>query len=293
MRWKRVFGLLKETAYGWLGSESFQQGAALAFYGVFALAPTLIIAIAMAGILFGEDAARGQLVTTLESSLGPTVAKAIVESLKYVYVSRSGWSATLIGIGFVVFAATGLFTQLQAALNSIWGVRPRPGRGLWIIVRSRIVAFVVVVGIGLLMLVSLGANAVLVVVHRILPPATWPGGLDPWDGVNSILSIGLLTLLFAMIYKLLPDAIIAWRDVWVGAFITALLFSLGNFLMSLYFTIAAPALVYGAAGSLVVVMLWVYYSAQILLFGAEFTKNFANAYGQTMRPADYAVSRPM
>jgi membrane protein len=292
MRWKRVFRLLKETAYGWLGSESFQHGAALAFYGVFALAPTLVIVIAVAGILFGAEAAQGQLAETLATSLGPTVAQAIEETLKYVYVSRSGWAATLIGIGFVVFAATGLFAQLQMALNSIWGVQPRPGRGLWLTVRSRIVAFLVIVGNGLLMLVSLVANGVLGVLHRFLPPATVPGELYLWDGANWLLSLGLLTLLFAMIYKLLPDAIIAWRDVWVGAFITALLFAFGNFLICQYFCFAAPALVYGAAGSLVIVMLWVYYSSQILLFGAEFTKNFANAYGEPMRPADYAMRKP-
>jgi membrane protein len=141
------------------------------------------------------------------------------------------------------------------------------------------------------MLLSLIANAVLIVLYRFLPPAPGSEELYVWDGLQWFLSLGLLTLLFAMIFKLLPDAIIAWRDVWVGAFITALLFALGNFLICQYLCRFAPTFVYGAAGSLVVVMLWVYYSSQILLFGAEFTKNFANRYGEPMRPADYAMCR--
>jgi membrane protein len=292
MRWKNLIGLVTETAKGWFEEQTFQLGAALAFYGVFALAPTLVIAIAVAGMIFGEEAAQGQLTTTLEGSLGPVVAQAFAETLTYVHVSRSGLTATLVGFGLVLFAATGMFIQLQMALNVIWGVQPKPGRALRGMVRSRYFAFTLVLGVGALLLLSLIANAALIVLHGILPPASRSGELYLWDGVNWLLSLGLMTLLFAMIYKLLPDAIITWRDVWVGAFITALLFALGNYLICQYLCRAAPAFVYGAAGSLVVVMLWVYYSSQILLFGAEFTKHFANRHGEPMRPADYAMYRP-
>src|SRR5262249_26381720 len=215
----------------------------------------------------------------------------VTETLTYVHVTRSGWTATFIGFGLILVAATGLFTQLQMALNAIWGVQPKPGRALWDMVRSRFFAFVLVLGLGALLLLSLLANTVLITLHRLLTPSSAPGELYLWDGVNWFSSLGLLTLLFAMIFKLLPDAVITWRAVVVGAFITALLFALGNYLICQYLCRAAPAFVYGAAGSLVVVMLWVYYSSQILLFGAEFTKNFANKYGEPMRPAAYAMCR--
>jgi membrane protein len=292
MRWKDVIGLVKETIYDWVTGRTFELGAALAFYGVFALAPTLVIAIAVAGILFGEDAAKGRLDATLAEGLGPTVAQAITEMLSYVHVTGSGWIATLLGIGLVLFAATGLFIQLQLALNDIWRVQIKPGHGFWNMLRSRLLAFLLVLGIGALLLLSLIGHAALLALHAHLPLASWSGESFLWEGIDSLLSLLLLTLLFAMIYKLLPDAIIAWRNVWVGAVITALLYALGNYLICLYLYRAAPASVYGPAGSLVVVMLWVYYSSQILLFGAEFTKHFAMKFGVPMQPAAYAMCRP-
>jgi membrane protein len=292
MRGKDVIGLLRDTAWGLSKRQTFQLGAALAFYGAFALAPTLLIAIAMAGMLFGEGAAKGQLDATLTDALGPTLAGALAETMTFVYVSGSGWIATLIGFGLALFASTGLFIQLQMALNDIWGVQPKPGRSFWNMIRSRFFAFVLVLGVGALLVLSLVANATLLALHTYLPDASWSDEPYFWDGVNWLLSLVLVTLLLAMTYKLLPDAIIAWRDVWVGAFITALLFGLGNFLLGQYLVRAVPASIYGSASSLVVVMLWVYYSSQILLFGAEFTKHFANKHGNRMRPADYAMCRP-
>jgi membrane protein len=292
MRWTDLVGLLKDTAYGWSEGHTFQLGAALAFYGAFALAPTLVIAIALAGILFGEEAAKGQLDAALADALGSTVAKALAETLTFVYVTRSGWPATLVGAGLVLIAAIGMFLQLQVALNTIWGVQPKPGRGLWYMIYSRLFAFVLVLGIGALLLLSLVANAAMVALHAFLPPAALPEEPLFWEGFNWLLSLALVTLLFAMVYKLLPDAIIAWRDVWVGAFITALLVVFGNYLFCQYLCWAAPLAVYGPASSLVVVLLWVYYSSQMLLFGAAFTKQFANKYGKPMRPADYAMCRP-
>jgi membrane protein len=256
------------------------------------LAPTLVIAIALAGIFFGEEAAKGRLDAALAEALSPSVAQAIAETLTYVHVTRSGWTATLAGFGLVLFAATGIFMQLQMALNAIWGVQPKPGRGFWNMARSRFLAFVLVLGVGALLLLSLIANAGLVALQAYLPPASRPGESFLWEAVDALLSLVLLTVLFAMMYKLLPDAIVSWRDVWVGAFITALLFTLGNYLICQYLYRIAPASVFGPAASLVVVMLWVYYSSQILLFGAEFTKHFANKYGQPMRPAVYAMCRP-
>jgi membrane protein len=292
MHAKDLIGLVKKTARGWYGGQSFQLGAALAFYAAFALAPTLVIAIAVAGMFFGKEAAQGQLAASLDVALGPAVAKAFEDTLTYVYVSRSGWIATAVGLGLVVFAATGLFIQLQTALNAVWGVQPKPGRGLWAMVRSRFLALVLLLGLGALLLLLLIVDIVLAALHAILPEASRSGDSYLWTGVNWLLLMGLLTLLFSMIYKLLPDAIITWRDVWVGAFITALLFALGSYLIGYYLGRIAPAFAYGVAGSVMVVMLWVYYSSQVLLFGAEFTKNVAQAHGEPVRPADHATYLP-
>jgi membrane protein len=289
---KDLFGLVRQTAYGWAQGNTFQLGAALAFYGVFTLAPTLVIAVALAGIFFGEEAAKGRLDATLADAMSPTVARAVAETLTYVHVTRSGWTATCVGFGLVLFAATGLFIQLQMALNAIWRVRPRPGRGIWNMVRSRFFAFVLVLGVGALLLLSLVANAAVVTLKAYRPAARWPLTPVLWEGADWLQSLVLLTLLFAMIFRLLPDAIMAWRNVWVGAFITALLFALGNHLICQYLCRAGFTSVYGPAGCLVVVMLWVYYSSQILLLGAEFTKQFADRFGKPMRPADYAMGRP-
>jgi membrane protein len=292
MRWKNLIRLVRETVYGLSNGDTFQFGAALAFYAAFALAPTLVIAIALAGILFGEDAAKGRLDSQLAEAVGPTVAKAFAEILAIVHVNRSGWIATVIGFGLILFGATGMFIQLQMALNAIWGVQPKPGRGFWNMIRSRFFAFVLVLGTAALLLLSLVANAGMVALRAYLPLAYWSGEPYLWEGADWLLSLVLLTLLFAMIFKLLPDAIIAWRNVWVGSFITALLFALGNYLICQYLYRAAPASVYGPAASLVVVMLWVYYSSQILLLGAEFTKHFADTCGKPMQPAAYAMYRP-
>jgi len=292
MLWKGLIGLVKETAKGWYGGQTFLFGAALAFYGSFALAPTLVIAIAVAGMLFGEEAAQGQLAASLEVGLGPAVAAAISEALANVHVTGSGWIAILIGLGFIVYAATGLFMQLQAALNAIWGVQPKPGWGLWEMVRNRLFAAILVLVLGILLLLLLIANSVLGALHAYLPDSSWSGEVYLWEGLNWLLMIALLTLLFVMIYKLLPDVIITWRDVCVGAFITALLFALGNYLIGFYLCRVAPTFAFGADSSLLVVMLWVYFSSQVLLFGAEFTRNYARKYGEPVRPADYAMYLP-
>jgi membrane protein len=291
MHWKDVFELLKHTASGWLERETFQHGAALSFYAAFALAPTLVIAIALAGIVFGEDAAKGQLDVVLSEAFGPNVARAFVDMLAYVHVTGSGWIATLIGFGLVLFAATGLFIQLQLALNAIWGVPPRQGFSLWAMVRSRLMAFILLLVIGALLFVSLIGNAVLGFLRTRLANAAW--SIEPlvWEGMDWLLSLVLLTLLCAIIFKLLPETLVAWRDVWTGAAATAVLFVLGNFLFCQYVCRAAPATVYGPAGSLVVVMLWVYYSSQILLFGAELTKQIAVRYRTPIHPADNGIGR--
>jgi membrane protein len=289
MRWYELFNLAKEAAADWYNSRTFELGAALAYYGVFAIAPTLVLAIAAGGMLFGEQAARGELVAQLEQTVGPAVALAITDTLRYVHVTQSGWRATLIGLVVLFFGTTGVFAQLQAALNDIWGVQPKPGRGIWDTIRDRLLAFVNVLGAGVLLLVSLIASTTLAAVRAYIPPSSLPGEFYLWEVLNWVLALGLLTLMFAMIYKLLPDVIIPWRDVWVGASMTAVMFSLGNYLIGLYLGQSAVASAYGAAGSLVVVLLWVYYASQVLLFGAVFTRKFTTRYGVPAQPASNAM----
>lgn len=272
---KRFVQIVRATVRGWAAGPSFQLGAALAFYAVFALAPTLLIVVALAGVFFGEQAAAGRLAKTLEESLGPSVAQAIAETLESIHINRSGGTATFIGVVLVLVAATGMFTQLQYALNTIWGVSARPGNGLFGMIRDRLLAFFMVLGIAALLVLSLAANAAFAIIRRSVPAAA-SGDSLVWEAVNWLLSLGLLTLLFALIFRFLPDAIVAWRDVWVGAFLTAALFEAGNVLICKYLYYAAPGSVFGPASSLVLVMLWVYYSSQVLLFGAEFTKRFAD-----------------
>jgi membrane protein len=288
MRGKDVIGLVKDTAWGWSQQQTFQHGAALAFYGVFALTPMLVIAIALAGIIFGEETAKEELHSEMTGALGPTMSDALSETINYAHVTKSGWIATGIGIGLILFASTGLFMQLQVALNDIWRVQPKPGRTVWNLVRCRLLAFVLVLCVAALLLLSLIATTVLAALHTWQPDRL--GSQEPfwWDALEWLSSLMLVTLLLAMIYKLLPDAVIAWRNVWVGALLTALLSEFGNFLFGQYLVRAAPASAYGPAGSLVAVMLWVYYSSQILLFGAEFTKHFADRFGVPVRPAAHA-----
>lgn len=292
MRWKTLVSLVRATASGFFAGDSFQFGAALAFYGAFALAPLLVIAIGLAGLFFGEDAAKGRLDATLTDALGDNMAQAFAEVLSYVHLSHSGGIATLIGFVVTLFAVTALFIQLQMALNAIWDVQPKPDRSFWNALRSHLTAFVLVLLIGALLLMSLVAHAAMVTVHAFFPIPFWHNEPLFWEGVDWTVLIVLITLLFAIIFKLLPDAQIAWRNVWIGALITALLFMLGNYLFCQYLYHFAPVAVYGPASCLVVVMLWVYYSSQTLLFGAEFTKHFAKQCGKPVQPAHYAMCRP-
>lgn len=269
------FGLFKETVVGWCTGQAFQQAAALAFYAAFALAPTLIIVITVAGWIFGEDAARGQLAASFETALGPIVSAAFAETLAYVYTTGTGWSATAIAIGLMIFAATGLFLQLQTALNAVWSTPPKPGNPVWRLVRNRLAAFLMILGMSVLLLLLLFAQAILGTMRAALPNEPWARDARFWQMVNWGLLFVLLNMLFAMIYRLLPDVKLRWSDVGLGSAITAVLFLAGNYLIGKFLGRLAPTFGYWAASYLIVVMLWVYYSSQAILFGAELTKNIS------------------
>lgn len=289
LRQATIIQLLKKAAEDWYEGKTFMLGAALAFYAVFAIAPVLLMTIAIASLILGKEAAQVQLAQRIADAVGPTVAQAIESTLSYAYSSGSGTTATIISCVLLLFAATGLFSQLQDALNTIWDVKPKPGRGLLGVLKDRFWSFVMVLVIGALLLCLLVVHAVVLSVGRFVHASQVPGSLLVWHALDLAVSFVFLTLLVAMVYQVLPDVRIAWRDVWVGAGLTALLFLLGNYLISLYLNRSATASAYGAAGSFVVILLWVYYASQILLFGAEFTQVYAKRSRRPIEPADNAV----
>jgi membrane protein len=265
------------------------MGAALSYYAVFSIAPLLVIVIAVAGLVFGADAARGAIVGQLQGLLGYQAAQTIQEVLSNVSEPKKSAWATVIGIVLVLVGATTVFAELQDDLDRIWKVpqRARP-QGAWSVVRARMLSFGMVLAIGFLLLVSLVASAAISAV------GAWGGGVfADWEAlahvVEMVVSFALLTALFAVMYRYLPDVRITWHDVGVGAIATALLFTLGKLLIGLYIGRSSTASTFGAAGSLVVLLLWVYYSSQIFLFGAEFTAAYSHTYGS--RRAYAAVER--
>ncbi len=288
-RLKTLLGFLKEAFDEWNEDKAPRLAAALAYYTAFSIAPLLIIVIAVAGLAFGRDAARGEIVRQVQGAVGQDSAQMIEDIIANAYQPNVGIFATIIGVVSLVLGAAGLFSQLQDALNTIWEVAPKPSKGILYMLRERFISFTMVLGIGFLLLVSLVLSTVLTsaatYVQGFLPQTEFLAQL-----VNFAISFGAVTLLFAMIYKILPDVHIAWKDVWVGAAITALLFTVGKSILSLYLGSTSVASAYGAAGSFIVILLWIYYSAQILLFGAEITQVYARRYGSQISPSDNAVS---
>jgi membrane protein len=287
MNAKTIWTLLKETFSEWREDKASRLAAALAYYTVFALAPLLIIVIAVAGLVFGQEAARGELIAQIQGLVGQEGAQLIETMVESASKPTSGIIATTIAIATILFGASGLFGQLQDALNTIWEVEPKPERGILGMIKDRFLSFTMVLGIGFLLLVSLIVSAVLSALNPYLKDLL-PGSIYWIQILNFIISFGVITLLFAMIYKILPDVEIAWDDVWIGAVVTSLLFNLGKFLIGLYLGNSSAGSAYGAAGSLVILLLWVYYSAQILLFGAEFTQVYAKRRGSWVASAQKA-----
>jgi membrane protein len=287
---KDLAHLFKESFAKWRRDNTSQMGAALAYRTAFALAPLAVVAVAIAGFVFGEQAARGQLSRQVQDAVGPIIAKAIEEIVRQAHEGGASTLATLVGVVVLLVGAASLFAQLQTSLNTIWGVAPKPRRRVLNIIKDRLLPFLEVLIIGALLLLALAIETTLTVLARYVGPEEIPGGVYLWRGVDLIVSFGLLTLLFATLYKVLPDVRIDWGDVWVGAAVTAVLFSMGNYLIGLYVGYSSAASAYGAAGSLVVILLWVYYSSQVFLFGAEFTHAYAKWRGKAPAPAENAVA---
>jgi membrane protein len=268
---RAMWGTLKDAANGWVDDKAPRMGAALAYYTIFSLAPLLIIAIAIGGAVFGEEAARGQIVGQLRGLVGTAGAEAIETMVENASRPSSSIIATLIAIVVLLFGASGVFVELQSALDTIWKVTPRPGKAIVTLLRERLTGFAMVLGVGFLLLVSLILSAGLEALGAYVS-SFWTEVVLLGRILNLVISLSVTTALFALLYKILPGTPVAWRDVWIGAVLAAVFFSIGKFAIGLYLGRSSVASVYGAAGSLVVLLVWTYYSAQILLFGAEITR---------------------
>ena len=278
MNLKAAYVLFKEACSAWLEDNAPSMGAALAFYTIFSLAPVLIIAISVAGLAFGQKAAEGEFSRQLQGLLGETGARAIQAIIQSANRPAIGIIAGTIGMGTLLVGASGAFVELQDALNKIWKVK-RTAESVWLqVVRERFLSFGLVLGLGFLLLVSLVVSAALGAVGAFIAP------LLPWpvfmlELVNFILSLGVIALLLAMIFKYLPDAEVAWSDVWMGAAVASLLLTIGKALIGWYLARSTVASAYGAASSLVIILTWVYYSAQIIIFGAELSHVYSHQEG--------------
>ena len=286
MNLKVVSKILKATFSKWNEDHAQGLGASLAFYTVFSLAPLLLIVIAIAGLVFGQEAAEGHIIGQMQGLVGEESAQAIQSMLAQVRQPSSGLIATGLAFVTLLFGASGVFAQLQEALNIIWKVEAKPGLGIIQTLKARFISFVTVLGTGFLLLVSLVLSAGLAAMGDRLE-ALLPAPEAILQAINFFVSFVVITLLFAMIYRVLPDAAIQWNDVWVGAGITSLLFTIGKFLIGVYLGKSEVGLAYGAAGSLIVVLLWVYYASQIFLFGAEFTAVYAASHGSRLQPTEH------
>jgi len=282
---KDIWDLIRKSIGAWLDDYAPSMGAALAYYTLFSLAPLLIIAIAVAGLFFGQEAARGEIVAQIQGLIGREGAIAVQGLLRSASAPAEDIAATLVSTLVLIIGATTVFAELQSDLDRIWRVpAPATVNGIWELLRSRLLSFGLILGVGFLLLVSLALSAAIAAFGK------WSYGF--FEGreaylhaLNFGISFAITTLLFAMIYKFMPRASITWRDVWVGAAVTSLLFEIGKFLIGLYLGTTSVASGFGAAGSLVVLLIWVYFSAQIFLLGAEFTWVYSHEYGSKAEPA--------
>lgn len=279
--WKFIVAVFDK----WIDDKAPKLGASLSFYTMFSLAPLFIIAISVAGLLFGPDAARGELVGQIQGLIGREGAEVVQTALSNTDDTQSGVIAIVISLVTLIIGSTFVFIELQDSLDIIWRVKPKPSRSIIRgLIVDRLLSFAIVIGTGFLLLVSLVLSALISALSNYVSDSIIPIPFYVLDLINLVLSLIIIFLLFAMIYKILPDIHIRWKDVWKGAFVTAVLFVLGKYLIGLYLGTSSLSSTYGAAGSLVVLLLWIYYSSMILFLGAEFTYVYTTMYGAGFRP---------
>jgi membrane protein len=288
-RFKRVFSFIKEVFTDFSDDKVLKYSASLSYYTVFSIAPILILIISIFGIFLGRDAIQGQIFDQINGLVGNEAAAQIQDMIGKTHRTGNNFIASLISIIILVIGATGIFAEIQDSINSIWGLKSKPKRGLIKMLLTRLISFSLIISLGFVLMVSLVLSALIAAVSERLAQV-FPGSGDYFVTiVDQLLSFIIITGLFAVIFKVLPDAKIKWRDVSKGAIVTGLLFILGRYLIGLYVAKSDVASIYGAAGSIIIIMVWVYYTAVILYFGAEFTKVYAVKYGSKIKPNDYAV----
>jgi membrane protein len=285
-----ALGMLKQTGQEFLEDKAPQLGAALAYYTVFSLAPLILVLLAVIGIIFRDDPAGTWQKITQQMSyfLDPSAVQVVQNIAQQASQPGKSTLATIMGVALALFGASGVFGQLQDALNTIWNVKAKPTRGIWGFLRTRFLSFAMVGGICFLLLVSLTLESLLKAFSHYVQ-SVLPGGVILAMSVYLIFDFAVIVFLFAMIFRFLPDAEVQWRDVWIGAVMTAVLFGIGKWLLGLYLGSGAAGSAYGPASSLITLLLWIYYSSQILLFGAEFTQVYAARAGREVKPVEHAV----
>lgn len=281
--------VLRDSFNGFLDDRCLKLSAALAYYTVFSLAPLLVLVISLSSIFFGEEAIKGQIFSQINGLVGNEAANQVQDMIKNVGLSGKTNTALAVGIITLLIGATSIFVEIQESVNIIWRVKAKPKRGWLKLIKDRLLSSSLIVSLGFLLMVSLLINGFLLVLRSHL--TNWLPDLGVYiiSGANFLISTAVITVLFGTIFKVLPDAKIAWKDVRLGALFTALLFMLGQYLIGLYIETAGTQSTYGAAGSLTVILTWIYYTAIILYFGAEFTQAYANHFGIRIQPAEYAV----
>lgn len=286
----RAGHLFRDTFNQWIDREPFRSTAVISFYTIFSLPGLLVIIINLAGYFYGEDAVTRRISSEVENMIGGNTAKDIEAIIANASVHQDFTFASLVGVATLIFGATGVFYQLQQTLNQIWEVKPQPKRKIMKMVLDRVFSFGLILAVGFLLLVSLVLSALLTILSDWVAYYFSNTFNIVFRLLDFSLSLAVITFLFAAIFKFLPDAKVPWRDVWVGAFVTALLFVLAKFGLGFYFGHSNPASAYGAAGTIILIMLWVSYAGLILLFGAEFTRVYADSKGERVRPSAFAVS---
>lgn len=286
---KELAAITKKTAGAWNAADPFRQSAIIAYYAIFSIPPLLVIIIAAAGLAFGKEAVQGEVSRQISSAIGSDTAKQIEEMIANASAKESSIWAAIISVVTLIFGATGVFTQLQTSLNQVWEVKVVAKKKWLKTVKDRLFSFGLILSIGFLMLISLLLTTLLAAFSEWIKAHLPEFMLFVFQLVNFLISFITISVLFGLMFKILPDARIRWKDVGIGAMVTALLFIIGKFALGIYFGKASPGSTYGAAGSIVLIMLWVSYSCMIVFFGAEFTKQYATHFGREIVPAKDAV----
>ena len=291
-RFNKIGTLLKTTFNKWFDRDPFREGAIIAYYAIFSLPGLLVLVIVLAGYFFGADAVSGHLQNQIAEAMGSDTAAMVQGMVMMSMKSKDSLWAAIFGIATIIFGATAVFAQLQKSLNNIWEVAATPAKsGIWLFIKTRLFSFGLIVSIAFLLLMSLVLSSLLAAFGTWIQQFWSESLLVIFTILNAIFSLFIITVLFAMMFKILPDAKIKWQSVWIGAFVTSLLFVLGKSALGLYFGKADPASGYGAAGSIILILLWTSYSSMIVFFGAEFTKAYSDYYFGVVPPSENAVKQ--